>query len=169
MGGASVRPLSFPKSARLRVRGEFLAVKEQGKGFAEGPLAVSWRPRPAEQSRPGSGGMTPAVARVGLTVSSKVGESVVRNRVKRRLREAVRHELAGLPAIDLVIVARGSSVHATVPEMRAWLRKAARRMEAMSRRAPEPPLADRSSAAREGGAPDARVPGKRSPPSGAGA
>lgn len=72
--------------------------------------------------------MTPAVARVGLAVSSKVGDAVVRNRVKRRLREAVRHELSSLPAVDLVIVARGSSVKATVPEMRAWLRKMVRRI-----------------------------------------
>lgn len=72
--------------------------------------------------------MKPAQARVGLTVSSKVGGSVLRNQVKRRLREAVRHELHLLPAIDLVLVARASSVDATVPQLRAWLRKAARRL-----------------------------------------
>ena len=53
---------------------------------------------------------------------------MVRNRVKRRLREALRHELAVLPAIDLVVVARSSSVKATVPELRAWLRRAIKRI-----------------------------------------
>ena len=53
---------------------------------------------------------------------------MVRNRVKRRLREALRHELSGLPAIELVVVARSSSVKATVPELRAWLRKAVLRI-----------------------------------------
>jgi len=53
---------------------------------------------------------------------------VVRNRVKRRLREAVRHEIAGLPAVDLVVVARSSAVKAGVAELRAWLRGAAERM-----------------------------------------
>jgi ribonuclease P protein component len=53
---------------------------------------------------------------------------VVRNRVKRRLREAVRHELGSLPAVDLVIVARASSVDAGVPQLRAWLRRASVRM-----------------------------------------
>jgi ribonuclease P protein component len=72
--------------------------------------------------------MQPALARVGLTVSSKVGGSVVRNQVKRRLREAVRRELAGLPAVDLVIVARESATRAGVEEFRAWLRRAAARM-----------------------------------------
>jgi len=70
------------------------------------------------------------VARVGLVVSSKVGESVVRNQVKRRLREAVRHELSALPAVDLVLVARSSSIKATVPDFRRWLGKAARRIGA---------------------------------------
>ncbi len=126
--GASTRPLSFPKSARLRARAEYLAVKDQGRGFAEGPLAASWRPRLALPSRSAAGGMAPAVARVGLAVSSKVGDAVVRNRVKRRLREAVRHELAALPAVDLVVVARASAVDAGGPEMRGWLRRAAERI-----------------------------------------
>jgi ribonuclease P protein component len=96
-------------------RSEFLAVKASGQGFAEGPLAASFRPRDG-------------AVRVGLTVSTKVGGAVIRNRVKRRLREAVRHELASLPPVDLVLVARGSSPKATVPQLRAWLRKACARM-----------------------------------------
>jgi len=107
--------LGFPKDSRLLRRPEFLAVKASGQGFAEGPLAASYRPRKG-------------AVRVGLTVSTKVGGSVVRNQVKRRLREAVRHELGSLPAVDLVIVARASSVHAGVPEFRTWLRRACVRM-----------------------------------------
>ena len=68
------------------------------------------------------------MARVGLTVSSKVGGSAVRNLVKRRLREAVRHELSALPAVDLIVVARASAVNASVGDFRAWLRRAADRM-----------------------------------------
>ena len=117
--------LELPKSARLRKRPEFLAVKAKGRGFAEGPLAASWAVRPASTTR---AGMAPAVARVGLAVSSKVGGSVVRNRVKRRLREAVRHELAGLPAVDLVVVARASAPEATVEQFRAWLRRCSERI-----------------------------------------
>ncbi len=116
---------AFPKGARLLRRREFLAVRQHGQGFADGPLAASFRPREAFPTR---AGMPGAVARVGLTVSSKVGGAVVRNRVKRRLREAVRRELAGLPAVDLVIVARASAVDASVDQFRAWLRRAARRM-----------------------------------------
>ena len=106
---------SFPKKSRLLRRPDFLEVKAAGKSFADGPLAASFR---ARQGAP----------RVGLTVSSKVGSAVVRNRVKRRLREAVRHEIAGLPEVDLVLVARASAVEAKVPALRAWLRKAGDRM-----------------------------------------
>ncbi|MCA1828759.1 MAG: ribonuclease P protein component [Myxococcales bacterium] len=117
--------LGFPKSARLLRRAEFLAIQHKGKGFSEGPLAASWSLREAEPTRPG---MRPGLARVGLTVSSKVGGAAVRNLVKRRLREAVRHELSTLPAVDLVIVARASSVNVRVADFRAWLRRAAERM-----------------------------------------
>jgi len=61
---------------------------------------------------------------------------VVRNRVKRRLREAIRHERPRFPSVDLVIVARASAVRATVPQMRAWLRKITARIEPAAVRAP---------------------------------
>jgi ribonuclease P protein component len=108
----------------LRRRGEFLAVRG-GPGFVEGPLAASWRLREAVG---GAAGMGTARTRVGITVSSKVGGAVIRNRVKRRLREAIRHELAGLPAADLVLVARPSAVRSGVAEFRAFLRAAKGRM-----------------------------------------
>jgi ribonuclease P protein component len=117
--------LGFPKGARLLRRAEFLSVKQQGKSFADGPLAASFV---ARVDLPTRAGMRAAACRVGLTVSSKVGGSVVRNQVKRRLREAVRHELSALPPVDLVLVARASSVTASVADFRRWLIRAAARM-----------------------------------------
>jgi len=128
MPPGGTRTLSFPKSARLLRRGDFLGLKKRGRSFVEGPLAASWSPR--AQPALTRAGMHPAVARVGIAVSSKVGDAVVRNRVKRCLREAARHELHDLPAIDLVLVARSSAVNATVGELRAWLRSAASRLRA---------------------------------------
>jgi ribonuclease P protein component len=50
---------------------------------------------------------------VGITVSSRVGNAVTRNRVKRWIRELVRRRRDLLPPGDLVIVAKASA--ATVP------------------------------------------------------
>jgi ribonuclease P protein component len=120
-----VAAFALPKSARLRSRGEYLAARQEGSSFADGPLAASFRRRKLEPTRAGIPG---GVARVGLTVSSKVGGAVTRNRIKRRLREAVRLELGQLPAVDLVLVARASATTTSVAEFRAWLRRAAARI-----------------------------------------
>ena len=84
------------KPARLRRRAEFLAVrrgeKRRGRLFLLEVLARG------DQGPP----------RVGFTVTKKVGNAVVRNRVRRRLKEAVRVHAAGdmQAGSDYVIVGR---------------------------------------------------------------
>ena len=52
--------------------------------------------------------------RIGITVSKKLGHAVVRNRVRRRLREVYRlNEEAFLPGWDIVVVARSKCVDAS--------------------------------------------------------
>jgi ribonuclease P protein component len=64
--------------------------------------------------------------RVGIVVSKKVGKAVVRNRVRRRLREALRLKVQGLKvqgrglsvsAADLVIIARPEAALAGYSEL----------------------------------------------------
>jgi ribonuclease P protein component len=100
---SSARRYAFPKSARLRTRREFLVVQDTGvKVSADCVLALAKR-------RAGGLGET----RVGFTVSSKVGNAVVRNRVRRRLRQLARTRHHQLPkGLDLVFIARNSAATA---------------------------------------------------------
>ncbi|MCZ2204145.1 ribonuclease P protein component [Bartonella sp. A05] len=93
---------------RIRKRADFLAVRTGEK--RRGPLfllEVKSRERPAEMQH------LPA-ARVGFTVTRKNGNAVKRNRIKRRLREAVRVGLSSNieAGTDYVIVAHRDALHA---------------------------------------------------------
>ena len=96
-----------PAPARLRKRAEFLAVrrgeKRRGRLFL---LEVLDR---GDAAQP----------RVGFTVTRKVGNAVVRNRIRRRLREAVRIHAAGdmQPGSDYVIVGREDLLAAPFAEI----------------------------------------------------
>jgi ribonuclease P protein component len=61
-------------------------------------------------------------ARFGITVSGRVGKAVVRNKVRRRVREALRARLDQLTVgVDLVVVARPRSAAATWAELNVAL------------------------------------------------
>ncbi len=96
----------FTKKARLRRRSEFLRVQDKGhKITADCLLALVL---------PNDTGLT----RVGLTVSNKVGNSVVRNKIRRRLRELYRKRQQLMPrGIDLVVIARNSAATADFAAM----------------------------------------------------
>ena len=62
--------------------------------------------------------------RLGLTVGVKIGHAVVRNRVKRRLREIYRLEEPLLKSgYDLVIVARERAAKADYPALEGEMRR----------------------------------------------
>lgn len=72
--------------------------------------------------------------RVGFVVSKAVGNAVVRNRTKRRLRAAVASELAGIPAgVDVVVRAQPDASGVTYAELseslKPLLHKAIRRLD----------------------------------------
>ncbi len=66
------------------------------------------------------------VSRLGITAGTKLGHAVVRNRVRRRLREIYRiHENQFLPGYDIVAVARVRAVYARFDELERSFLKAA--------------------------------------------
>ena len=69
----------------------------------------------------------PGRARLGVTVSRKVGNAVVRNRVKRRIREWFRSDGQGLVAgRDVVVIARASAAGLSGVESFAQLSRIAK-------------------------------------------
>jgi ribonuclease P protein component len=93
----------FPKDVRLRRRSEFLKVQDRGAKHSADCLLVLALPN----------GRADGLTRLGLTVSTKVGNAVVRNRLRRRLRELFRTRRETLPrGLDMVIIARTSAAEA---------------------------------------------------------
>lgn len=82
-------------------------------------------PAPAELALP--------VVRVGFTVSRKVGNAVVRNRVRRRLREIARMVIPGQarPGLDYVLVGRQAALKRDFATLRDELVEALRRVKAL--------------------------------------
>lgn len=68
-------------------------------------------------------------ARLGFTVTKKIGSAVVRNRTRRRLKEAARLELAEAPlrGVDLVLVGREGTRERPFTDLQEDLRRALRK------------------------------------------
>ena len=64
--------------------------------------------------------------RVGFTVTKKIGNAVVRNRMKRRFRELARELIpsGGLPGADFVMIGRAGGIERDFGLLRDDLRKA---------------------------------------------
>jgi ribonuclease P protein component len=93
--------LSFAAVDRLHRSAEFLRLQRSGARF-QSPHFVLYA---------GSLDHEPERSRLGVTVSRRIGNAVVRNRVKRRVRECFRKALrAHLPVgTSIVVIARGGA------------------------------------------------------------
>ncbi len=110
--------LSRGRRTRLTDSPEFERIYRQGAAYRGRLLSVHAFPNGLGSSR------------LGLSVSRKVGNAVLRNAVRRRLREAF---YAALPRIsgdlDLVVSARPPAAEATFDELREELARALRRLD----------------------------------------
>jgi ribonuclease P protein component len=126
------RALSFPKSRRLTRSSDFERMKKEGRSQRGPSLILSVLPvqEPVVPARPGGSAsrMDRNSLRAGFVTSKRIGSAVVRNRVRRRLREIVRKHQPDLPGnFWIVTIARPKAARATYRELEdEWLRLAKR-------------------------------------------
>jgi ribonuclease P protein component len=108
--------LRYPKRLRLLRRGDFQRVFDARSSAADGVVIVYGAYNDVGH------------ARLGVTVSRRVGGAVKRNRWKRHLREAFRLAQHELPALDLVCLPRAGAEPDT-RQLTASLVALARRVE----------------------------------------
>lgn len=91
--------MRFKRHQRLKTAADFQTIKSQGSRIDGGPFLFCIRPL--------NDGLTTPLRRLGLIVSRKVGNAVVRNHTKRLLREIFRkYNNHLLFRCDLVIIAK---------------------------------------------------------------
>lgn len=88
------------RDVRLRSGDDFRRVRRDGRSRANALVVIVAAPRPDGPDRP---------TRVGVVAGKRVGDAVVRNRAKRRVRELLRHRYGQLKAgWDIVVIVRAT-------------------------------------------------------------
>ncbi len=109
------------KRRRLTDSPEFERVYRQGSAYRGKLFSVHAFPNESD------------TARLGLSVSKKVGNAVIRNTVRRRLKEIFRESLPEVPGLDIVVSARPSAADASFGELRDEFRHSLQKLEGRNR------------------------------------
>lgn len=114
----------------IRKRADFLAANK-GLRVARPGFVLLARPN----------GLEPARMRFGITVTKRIGNAVVRNRMKRRFRELLRAALpvAGLPGHDHILIGREGGIERDFAKLGEELAMALSRAAMGKGDAPRPP------------------------------
>lgn len=95
------------RKLRLRNREDYSRVYRGGRSFANGQFVVYWSKQPSAQP-----------FRVGISASKKIGNAVVRNRMRRLVKEIVRHmEGQIVPYVDFILIVRKPAVTMSYAEL----------------------------------------------------
>ncbi|MCS6843757.1 MAG: ribonuclease P protein component [Caldilineales bacterium] len=117
--------------ARLRDRDRFAQVRQEGRCWTDTLLVMCLLPNELPYSR------------FGFSVSKRVGKAVVRNRVRRRMREVVRLRLGQIASgFDVVFIARQPAAHATYAEIERACERTLRRAQLLAHPSPSQTLAE---------------------------
>lgn len=113
---------------RLKRRAEFLRVAGTRLKWVAPGLILQARRHATDESQVPE---LPSI-RIGFTVSRKVGNAVVRNRARRRLRAAVEQVFPthAAPGLDFVVIGRQGTIKRPFPGLLADLEIALRRLDA---------------------------------------
>jgi ribonuclease P protein component len=100
------------RSSRLRKHADYQRVYKESRKHFSPSMSYFFRRREDERGdEVAAGSEAPGPARVGLTAGRVLGKAVERNRIKRRMREAVRMNLSRLPgSVDVVLHPRKSVI-----------------------------------------------------------
>ena len=113
----------FRRSDRLLRSSDFGRVSREGRRAAEPAFVLLVSSREGSPDQPAQ--------RLGITVSRKVGKAVVRNRVKRRVREWFRQARPKLRSgIDVVVIGRSGAVGLSGRDMKGILCRLAHKANA---------------------------------------
>lgn len=111
------RSLILQRAYRLKRRNDFRRVFRAGTSVANRQFVLYTFKRSDEE-----------VTRVGISISRKVGKAVVRNRIKRLVKEIVRHWMENIhPHMDLILIARNPVVGLDYKDLESSLRHVMKR------------------------------------------
>lgn len=108
----------FTKSDRLRKRREFVDLSRRGKSVSDRYFILSFQPNGRDRSR------------LGITVTKKVGNAVIRNRLKRIVREFFRHNRSRINgSLDINVIVKQSAAGVSSQRAHALLHGLVDRIE----------------------------------------
>ena len=103
------------RESRLRSSQDFQRVRRRGRRQQGQWLTLAYARRASDAE-------TTLPSRIGFSVNKRVGTAVTRNRVKRRLREAIRKRLwKAQPGWDMIVIARPEAADAEYTKLASEL------------------------------------------------